>query len=136
MSIAAMETVPAALWAGRILSGLVIAFMVLDAGMKLLAVQPVIDAQRELGFPDSVGLARGLGALLLACTILYAFPKTAVLGAVLLTGYLGGAIAVHLRLDHPWLTHTLFGAYVGVAALAGLLARRADLRALLFPGSG
>ena len=133
MSIAAMETVPAAQWTGRILSGLVIAFMVLDAGMKLLAVQPVIDAQRELGFPDSVGLARGLGVLLLACTILYAFPKTAVLGAVLLTGYLGGAIAVHLRLDHPWLTHTLFGAYVGAAAWAGLLARRTDLRGVLFP---
>jgi DoxX-like family len=132
MSITAIDSAPAYVWTGRILSGLVVAFLTLDAGMKLVPVQPVIDAMRGLGFPDTPELARGLGALLLACTILYAFPRTAVLGALLLTGYLGGAVALHLRLSHPWLSHVLFGAYVGMAAWAGLLARRPELRTLIF----
>jgi hypothetical protein len=131
MSIATTPATPAALWTGRILSGLVIAFLVLDAGMKLVPLQPVMVAMRDLGFPETVAMARGLGLLLLACTILYALPKTSVLGAVLLTGYLGGAIAVHLRLGHPWFSHVLFGAYVGALAWAGLFARRAHLRALI-----
>ncbi|MBS0584022.1 MAG: DoxX family protein [Proteobacteria bacterium] len=133
MSIAATQATPAATWTGRILSGLVIAFLVLDAGMKLVPLQPVMEAMRDLGFPEAAAMARGLGMLLLACTILYAVPKTSVLGAVLLTGYLGGAIAVHLRLGHPWFSHVLFGAYIGMAAWAGLFARRAPLRALLLP---
>jgi len=131
MSIATTPATPAALWTGRILSGLVIAFLVLDAGIKLVPIQPVMEGMRDLGFPETVAMARGLGLLLLACTILYAFPKTSVLGAVLLTGYLGGAIAVHLRLGHPWFSHVLFGAYVGALAWAGLFARRAHLRALI-----
>ena len=133
MSSTTIETRPICIWTGRILSGLVIAFLTLDAGMKLVPVQPVIDSMRDLGFPESVALARGLGVLLLACTILYALPRTAVLGAVLLTGYLGGAIAVHLRMGNPWFSHVLFGAYIGIAAWAGLLARRPDLRALIIP---
>lgn len=130
MSITA-STAPATVWMGGILSGLVIAFLTLDATMKLIPVQPAIDAMRDLGFPETDALARGLGVLLLACTVLYAYPRTALLGALLLTGYLGGAIAVQLRVDSPWLSHVLFGAYVGAMAWAGLLARRADLRALL-----
>lgn len=132
MSISTTETATASVWAGRIISGLVIAFLALDAAMKLIPVEPAMLAMRGLGFPDSVALARGLGALLLACTLLYAFPRTAVLGAVLLTGYLGGTVVTHLRLGHPWLSHVLFGVYVGVAAWAGLLARRAELRPLMF----
>ena len=131
MSIATTQAAPAAVWTGHILSGLVIAFLTLDAGFKLVPIQPVIEAMHDLGFPETAAMARGLGLLLLACTILYAVPRTAVLGAVLLTGYLGGAIAVHLRLGHPWFSHVLFGAYLGVAAWAGLLARRAPLRALI-----
>ena len=133
MSIKATETVTASVWVGRIISGLVIAFLTLDAAMKLVPAEPAMAAMRGLGFPDSVAFARGLGALLLACTFLYAFPRTAVLGAVLLTGYLGGTVVTHLRLGHPWLSHVLFGVYVGVAAWAGLLARRAELRSLMFP---
>ena len=131
MTIATTQATPAAVWTGRILSGLVIAFLALDAGLKLVPIQPVMDAMGELGFPQTVDMARALGVLLLACTVLYAFPRTAVLGAVLLTGYLGGTIAVHLRLGHPWFTHVLFGAYLGMAAWAGLLARHAQLRALI-----
>jgi hypothetical protein len=131
MSITTTEIAPAYIRAGRILSGLVIAFLALDAGMKLIPLQPVIDSMRELGFPDTPDVARGLGALLFVCTLLYAFPRTAFIGAVLLTGYLGGAIAAHLRLGNPWLSHVLFGAYIGVATWAGLLARRPDLRKLI-----
>jgi len=133
MSSHASEPATASVWVGRILSGLVIAFLALDAAMKLVPAAPVLVAMRGLGFPDSVALVRGLGALLLACTLLYAFPRTAVLGAVLLTGYLGGTVVTHLRLGHPWLSHVLFGVYLGAAAWAGLLVRRPELRPLLFP---
>jgi len=126
---------PAVLWAGRILSGLVIAFLVMDGGIKLVPIKPVIDAMQGLGFNTSDALARGLGVLLLACTALYAFPKTAPLGALLLTGYLGGAIAVHLRAGDPWFTHILFGGYVGLAMWIGLLLRHTELRSLLFPSA-
>lgn len=133
MSITTIEAAPLHVWIGRVLSGLVTAFLVLDAGMKLARLQPVIDAMQGLGFPDAPGLARGLGALLLACAALYAHPRTAVLGALLLTGYLGGAIALQLRIGSPWLSHVLFGAYIGIAAWTGLLARRPDLRSIIFP---
>lgn len=121
------------LWVGRILSGLVIVFLLMDAGMKLVPLQPVIDTMRDLGFESTDALARGLGVLLLVCTALYAFPRTALLGAVLLTGYLGGAIAIHLRMDSPLFTHILFGAYVGIFMWAGLLIRNRQIRALLLP---
>lgn len=122
---------PKAVWAGRVLSGLVIAFTVLDATMKLIPVAPVMDAQQQLGFDDSIGLTRGLGALLLACTVLYAIPRTALLGAVLLTGFLGGAIAIHLRIGSPLLTHVLFGFYIGVLLWVGLFLRNRTARLLL-----
>ena len=122
---------PAVLWIGRVLSGLAIAFLLLDAAMKLVPLQPVIDAMHGLGFEGDAGLARGLGLLLLACTALYAFPRTAPLGALLLTGYLGGAIAVQLRVGSPWLTHVLFGAYIGLALWIGLWLRSAQLRSLV-----
>ncbi len=115
---------------GWIVSGLVIAFLLLDASMKLLAVPAVLEAGQELGFPG-VSMARGLGAVLLVCTLLYLVPRTAVLGAVLLTAYLGGAVATHLRLGNPLFSHTLFGVYVGVAMWAGLYLRTPRLRRLL-----
>ncbi|MBX7132889.1 MAG: DoxX family protein [Fimbriimonadaceae bacterium] len=119
------------LWVGRILSGLVIVFLLMDAGMKLVPLQPVIDTMRDLGFESTDALARGLGVLLLVCTALYAFPRTALLGAVLLTGYLGGAIAIHLRVGSPLFTHILFGAYIGLFMWAGLLIRNRHVRSLL-----
>jgi len=120
------------LWVGRILSGLVIAFLLLDAVMKLVPVKPSIDAMQALGFNNTDALARGLGILLLACTALYAFPKTALLGALLLTGYLGGAIAIQLRAANPLFSHILFGGYLGIFMWAGLLMRNGQIRSLIF----
>lgn len=121
------------IWLGRILSGLAIAFLLLDAVMKLVPVQPVIETMQALGFNSTTSLARGLGMLLLVCTLLYALPKTALVGALLLTGYLGGAIAIQLRAGNPVFSHILFGGYIGVFLWAGLLIRNSQLRALLFP---
>ena len=121
-----------AVWVGRLLSGLTIIFLLLDAAMKLVPLQPVIESMQDLGFMSTPALARMLGVLLLACTALHAVPRTALLGAILLTGYLGGSIAIHLRAGSPLFSHVLFGAYVGLALWAGVLARRSDARAQLF----
>ena len=120
-------------WTGRIISGLVIAFLVMDAVMKLIAVPPVMDSMRELGFVSTVGLARCLGGLLLVCTALYAFPKTSACGAILLTGFLGGTMAIHVRAGNPLFSHVLFGAYLAVMLWVGLLLRDRNLRAALVP---
>lgn len=118
-----------ALWAGRILSGLVVAFLVPDGVIKLIPLDIVVQTSQELGIP--VHLARTLGVLTLAGTILYAFPRTSVLGAILLTGYLGGAIYTHLRADSPFLTHTFFGVYLGLLIWGGLWLRDDRVRALI-----
>ncbi|MDN5941672.1 MAG: DoxX family protein [Nitrospira sp.] len=123
----------ALIWVGRIISGLVITFLLMDAAMKLVPVQPVIDTMQTLGFDSTDTLARGLGILLLVCTALYAFPKTALLGAVLLTGYLGGAVAIQLRAGNPLFSHILFGGYIGMFMWAGLLIRNGQIRSLLIP---
>ena len=117
-------------WAGWIMAGLVIAFMVMDATMKLLALPVVLESGAPLGFVG-VGMARGLGIVLLFCTILYAVPQTAVLGAILLTGYLGGTVATHIRVGNPLFTHVLFGVYLGVLLWGGLYLRDQRLRALI-----
>ncbi len=121
----------ASYWAGWTMSGLAIAFLLLDASMKLLALPVVIDASASLGWPNDANSARGLGALLLTCTLLYGVPRTAVLGAILLTGYLGGAVAAHVRIASPLFTHVLFGVYIGVLVWGGLYLRDARVRALL-----
>lgn len=108
---------------GRILSGLAIAFLLFDAVGKLVPVRPVMEGMQQLGFNSTPELARGLGGLLLVCTLLYAVPRTAVLGAVLLTGFLGGTIAIHLRAGNPLFSHVLFGGYVGILLWAGLWLR-------------
>jgi DoxX-like family len=135
MSVEAQAITPALLWVGRVVSWLAIAFLLFDAAMKLVPLKPVIDAMQGLGFAGGDSLARGLGALLLACTIFYAIPVTAPFGALLLTGYLGGAIAVQLRAGNPLFSHVLFGAYIGLFLWAGLLLRNTHLRALLFPST-
>lgn len=117
--------------AGRIVSGIVIAFLLLDSAMKLVPLQPVIDTMAGLGWPTDVGLVRGLGLLLIASTLLYAFPRTALLGAILITGYLGGAVATHVRVGSPVFTHILFGVYVGALTWLGLWLREPRLRAIL-----
>jgi hypothetical protein len=113
------------------MSGLVIAFMLLDAGMKLVPIEIVIKTTADLGYPPSPELARGLGIVALVSTGLYAFPRTAVLGAILLTAYMGGAVATHLRVGNPLFTHMLFGAYLAVLVWGGLYLRDARIRSLL-----
>jgi hypothetical protein len=117
--------------AGYVMSGLVIAFMVLDGGMKLVPFDVVIKSTAELGYPPSPGLMRGLGVVALVCTALYAWPRTAVLGAILLTAYMGGTVATHLRVGNPLFSHMLFGVYLALLAWGGLYLRDARVRALL-----
>ena len=128
----AVQTVPTGsrmLWACRIISGLVVAFLLFDGAIKLVPLDVVITTSQELGIPTH--LARTLGVLTLVCTLLYAFPRTAVFGAILLTGYLGGAIYVQVRAGSPIFSHTLFGVYLGLLAWGGLWLRDARLRALI-----
>ena len=117
------------LWIGRILSGLMIAFLLVDAIMKVMKARVAVEGSIQLGYPESVVF--GIGAILLVSTALYAIPRTSVLGAILLTGYLGGAIATHVRVGSPLFGYTLFPIYVGVVLWAGLYLRDARLRALI-----
>lgn len=128
------ETAPAsnaALWTGRIFSAIVILFLIFDAVIKLIPIAPVIDSMVQLGYPASVAVARLLGAITLVSVALYAWPRTAVLGAILMTGLLGGAIATHLRIGSPLFTHLLFGVYLGLLAWGGLYLRDRRLRMLI-----
>ncbi len=122
-------------WCGYALSGIVIAFMAFDIAIKLLALPIVLDTSAALGITGGADMARLLGAILLVCTLLYVYPRTAILGAVLLTGYLGGAVATHVRVGSPLFTHILFGVYLGIFTWGGLWLRDARLRAL-FPWRG
>jgi hypothetical protein len=117
---------------GYVMTGLVVAFMLFDGAMKLVPFDVVLKASADLGFPPTAGFARLLGVLGLVCTALYVMPRTSVLGAVLLTGYMGGTVATHMRLGNPLFTHVLFGVYLAILAWGGLYLRDARLRAL-FP---
>lgn len=117
------------------LSGLFVLFMIFDGVIKLPPLDIVLQTMTEIGYPASPAMARGLGILALVCTALYVHPRTALLGAVLLTGYLGGAIATHLRLGSPIFSHLLFGVYLGLFMWGGLYLRDERLRAL-FPIRG
>lgn len=117
-------------WIAWGLSGLVIAVLLLDSVMKLLALPVVLEAGKSIGFPG-VAMNRGLGLLLLACTLLYIAPRTSILGAILLTGYLGGAVATHLRQGAPLFSHVLFGVYVGVLAWIAVALRNPQLLRLI-----
>lgn len=115
-------------WISYVMSGLVILFMLFDSIMKFVKPKEVIDGTLALGFAEHHLVT--IGALGLISTLLYVFPKTSVLGAVLLTGYFGGTIATHLRLDNPLFTHTLFTVYFGILIWGGLWLRNEKLRAL------
>jgi DoxX-like family len=117
--------------AGWALSILFIAFMIFDSSIKLVPLQIVTDTCAQLGLPTSAGFARGLGILALISTALYAFPRTALFGAILMTGYLGGAIATQLRVEAPLFSHVLFGAYLGLFMWGGLWLRSAHARKFL-----
>jgi hypothetical protein len=116
-------------WVGRVLSGLVVLFLVLDGILKFVKPAPVVETSAHLGLPLS--LANTLGTLLLICTALYVLPRTSVLGAILLTGYLGGAVATHLRVGDPLVSHILFPTYLGVLPWLGLYLRDERLRVLI-----
>jgi len=116
-------------WAGRALSGLAVLFLLFDSAGKLFQVPPVVEGTLRLGYPRD--LVFTLGVILLACVLVYVIPRTSVLGALLLTGYLGGAVATHVRVESPLLTHALFPIYVAAVLWAGLLLRDARLGRLL-----
>lgn len=125
------QTVPVSkkrLWAGRIMSALPALFLIVDGAMKLVKPEPVVKATVELGYAETVILP--LGVVLLACTILYLIPRTAVLGAILLTGYLGGAVATQVRAEQV-LFNILFPVILGALLWGGLVLRDDRLRTLI-----
>ena len=117
------------LWISYVMSGLVILFMLMDSIMKFVKPPEVIEGTLALGFAEQH--LPVIGALGLISTLLYAIPRTSVLGAILLTGYFGGAVATHLRLNNPLFTHTLFTVYFGILIWGGLWLRNSKLRELL-----
>jgi len=119
----------ARLSAGHIVSAIPVLFLLFDSTIKFPAIDPVVESFSQLGYP--VSLAIGIGAIELACLVLYVIPRTSVLGAILLTGYLGGAVATHVRVGSPLLTHILFPIYVAALVWGGLFLREGRLRALV-----
>jgi hypothetical protein len=117
------------LWAGRVISALPALFLLFDAVLKFIKPPQVVEGTLQLGYPESVILP--LGIVLLVCTVLYLIPSASVLGAILLTGYLGGAVATHVRVGSPLFTHTLFPIYVGALVWGGLFLRDERLRSLI-----
>jgi hypothetical protein len=117
------------LWGGRIMSGLVIVFLIFDVGIKLIRHPIVAETMLQIGWPPEMGFT--IGVIEAICLVLYVVPQTAVLGAILWTAVLGGAIATHLRLADPLFTHTLFGVYLGLLLWGGLFFRDARLRSLI-----
>ena len=113
------------LWAGRIISALCVLFLVLDGVLKVMKLPPAVEGTVRLGYPE--GLVLRLGIAVLVCTVVYAIPRTSILGAILLTGYLGGATATHVRVGEPFFFPILFG----VLIWAGLFLRDDRLRALI-----
>jgi hypothetical protein len=116
-------------WIGWILTGIVVAFMLFDGAIQLIAFDFVTQGMIEFGLPESY--ARPLGIVTLACTLLYAWPRTSVLGAVLLTGFLGGTIATHMPRPEPLLPHIVTALVMGAIVWGGLWLRDPQLRALL-----
>ncbi len=116
---------------GIALSAPVIAFLALDAAGKLFAPEMMIANSPPLGLPDDPGFHRMLGAILALSVVLFAIPRTCVLGAILVTAYLGGAVATHVRMGSPLFSHTLFGVYLGVMLWLGLWLRNEHVRAVL-----
>ncbi len=120
---------PRSLWTGRVLSGLVVLFLAFDAAMKVARLPMALEGTTQLGYPASV--VPLLGIVQVVCLVLYLVPRTAALGAILWTGYLGGAIATHVRLANPLFSHVLFPIYVAAFLWGGLWLRDSRVRALL-----
>jgi hypothetical protein len=122
------ENVNKSLWAGRIISALSVLFLLFDAAGHLMKPAAVVEAFARLGYP--LGLSPVLGVIQLVCIVVYVIPRTSILGAILLTGYLGGAVATHLRVHDP-MFDTLFPIMVGAMVWGGLFFRNDKLRALV-----
>src|SRR5436190_21855066 len=116
------------LWSGRALSALAVLFLLFDATIKLLQLPVAVEGTKKVGYPGNVVFI--LGAIQLVCLIVYLVPRTAVLGAILWTGYLGGAVATHVRVGNPLFSHVLFPIYVAAIIWGGLWLREPHLRAL------
>jgi len=117
------------LWTGRIFSALAILFLLVDGIMKLFSPAPVVEGMIRLGYPLS--LTATIGIILLSCVLVYVIPRTSILGAILLTGYLGGAVASQLRVGEPLFSHVLFPTYMAALIWGGLYLRDDRLRALI-----
>ena len=117
------------IWASRIMGGLVILFMLADSIFKFIVNEEVLKGTTDLGF--SAHHLPIMGTLGLTSILLYAYPRTAILGAILLTGYFGGAIATHVRLDNPLFSHILFPVYLGILAWGALWLKNERLRQLI-----
>lgn len=126
-----ISTSKTTLWVGRVISALPILFLLSDSLTHIMQIAPVVAATTQLGYPAS--LVPVLGAILLVCVVLYAIPQTSFLGALLLTGYLGGAVATNLRLELSIFGNILFPIYVGIFVWSGLYLRDPHLRALFSP---
>lgn len=117
------------LWTGRIVSGVIAVLLLLDAMGKLLQAAAVMEGTVKAGYPASA--VRPIGIILLLCLICYVIPRTSGLGAILLTGYLGGAVATNVRISTPLFSYILTPVYVGVLVWGGLFLRDERLRALI-----
>ncbi len=117
------------LWAGRIITGLIAAFLVFDAVIHLLKPAPVVEGFAKLGFP--LRFAVPLGIIELVCVLIYVIPRTSILGAILMTGYLGGAVAIQLPTGNPFFGEVLFPVYIAVFLWGGIYLRDESLRALV-----
>ena len=113
-------------WTGRVVSALVAAFLLFDAGIKVMMLEPAVEGSVQLGYPEATVF--GIGLALLVSTALYAVPRTSFLGAILLTGYLGGAVATQVRVEDPWF---LFPGFFGVLVWGGLFLRDGRIRTLV-----
>ena len=116
--------------AGTIISALPVLFLLFDSAIKFTKIKPVVESFTQLGYRPSIAVSIGL--LELTCVVVYLIPRASIFGAILLTGYLGGAIATHLRVGDPLFSHVLFPIYVAVPLWGGLLLRSERLRSLLF----
>jgi hypothetical protein len=117
------------IWAGRIMSGLVALFLLFDSVLKVMKLPVAVEGTTQLGYPEHVVV--GIGIVQLVCLVVYLIPRTAIFGAILLTGYLGGAIATHVRVASPLFSHVLFPIYVAVLVWGGVFGRFPRLRALI-----
>ena len=120
-------------WPGRLVSTLTILFLLFDGVTKVMKVPAVMEASTELGYPAST--IPGIGIVLIVCTLLYSIPRTSILGAILLTGYLGGAVATNVRVSAPLFTNVLAPVYFGVMVWGGLYLRNDRLRGFILSGS-